>query len=91
MKITKCTHVKTHKMEHLKNLFPEIKIDEDKHFNYQKEAVAIYADEKSKPKVLAMIKIVLDRRPDLKSEVYNQLIKQEKKQERNELFSRIGK
>jgi hypothetical protein len=63
-------------MENLKNVFPNIKIDEDKHFIYQKEAAAIYADEKGRKKCLAMIKIVLDRRPDLKSKVYNHFIKQ---------------
>ena len=57
-------------MKNLQNLFPEIKIDEDKNFSRQKEAAAIYADERGRKKCLAIIKIILDRRPDLKSEVY---------------------
>ena len=59
----------------LENLFPEIKIDTDKQVMYQKEASAIYADERGRKKCLAVIKAILDRRPDLSSEVYNELTK----------------
>ena len=62
-------------MENLQNLFPNIKIDEDKQFLYKLDANVIYADERGRKKCLAMMKIVLDRRPDLKSEVYNHFTK----------------
>jgi len=53
-------------------LFPVTKTDEDKQLLYKLEAQYIYADERGKAKTLKMMKVLLDRRIDLKSEVYNQ-------------------
>lgn len=49
--------------------------DRDAQFIKQKEMSAIYADERGQKKCLAMIKMVLDRRKDLNSIIYNELIK----------------
>lgn len=61
----------SNKMEGLKNIFPKIKTDHDKQLLYKLDANCIYCDEKVRPKILAQMKMILNRRTDLKSEVYN--------------------
>lgn len=73
------THPQEHSSQQLntttamyKTLFSETKTDNDKQLLYKLDAQLIYADPKGKRKTAAVMKVLLNRRTDLKSEVYQQ-------------------